>query len=334
MYFTIPLILISFMLRGDGCFGYFRREPKKGTPHPHHPPEKRVPRWWVYQHPQPKEDNLTDAERAYKKMRELQEEKKRSLYYRLVKSMALGMEGINLDGRYLIDERFSGVVESWFLQNLDRLELDTFIGKVPISPSMVDRVTRLMTKCLADTTDCHVQVSSHVHEGDDPDDTDMYFTVLNGIFPTNSTNGVVRVFQIDIARFGKAKNGGPAEVRKVVPLFLDEKPSTDEAWTVNTEYPEVENPVTPEFRDLKMKDAGGTLIVLPFPETLKAMTNFLFDHIDDPLGVRFTEFVGFVTEDGKVSVMHTDTNLYHVLELEAEDDVVDTIGASGLHDEN
>lgn len=323
------------MLRGDGCFGYFRREPKKGTPHPHHPPEKRVPRWWVYQHPQPKKDNLTDAERAYKEMREANEERKRSLYYRLVKSMQGVMKGIRLDGEYLIDDHIATVAESWFLQNLDRLELDVSIEKVLPSASMVNRMTELIKSCMTHPTNCQVHVSSHLHEGDDADDTDMYFTVFTGIFPTNSTNGVVRVFQVDIARFGTSKTGEPADVRKVVPLFLEEMPLTDEAWTVNPKYPDVEEPLQAEFRDLKIKENDGSLAVLPFPDTLKALTNFMFDHIDDPLGLRFTEFVGIMKDAENFSVMHTRTNVYHVLALEVGDDMgIAVESPNNLHDEN
>jgi hypothetical protein len=226
------------------------------------------------------------------------------------------------------------VAESWYIHNLARLELDISVVKNPPTQKLINAGNEVVSECFADSTKCQVGVYASSHEGDDPDDTELYFTVVRGIFPTNATEGVVRVFFVDIARFGKAKNGGPAEVQKIVPLFLDEKPLTDEAWTVNPAYPDIEEPLKPEFRDLKVKNLDGTYTIVELPETLKALTNFMYDHVDDPLGLRLTEFVGFRKTDGQISVINTETNVYHVVELDGEPEVVGLDAPGAVHDEN
>jgi hypothetical protein len=307
---------------------------KKGTPHPHHPPEKRVARWWVYQHPQPTKDNLTDAERAYKELRERIERTKNEMNTRLIRSFSFMMRDLKLEGRYLFEEQMSNVASLWFSQNVARFDLEFTESQIPPTPLTVLDGSRFIERCFADPADCKVQLFSSMHEGDDADDSELYFTVVNGIFPTNATEGVARVFLVDIARFGKARDGGPADTNKIVQLFLDEKPLTDEAWRVDREDPELREPLAADFTDVKLKDERKKITIQDYPPTINALFHFIFDHIDDPLGVRITEFVGFQDGKGGVSVLNTKTSVFHVVPLEEEADVGAIVTSQSTHDEN
>jgi hypothetical protein len=320
------ILLVYVILLEEGC-GNFRTTPKKGRPHPHLPPEQHYNRTWVYLHPPfENDDHLTPAEREYRIMREIWARNKADLYRRLVVSIDTVFREVYIDAKFLVLQELAPVGESWFIQNHFREGLEEASGVSSPSGYMIARAENIVNGCLTGTAECQARVSSHTHEGDDPNDTELYYDVISGVFPYNNTNGVVRVLFVEIARFGKAKSGGLADVQKVVPLFLSENPMTDEAWIPNPQYPSDEQPMHADYSDLKR----GKFI---HANTTKALFNFLYSHIDDPLGLRMTEFVGFRNDEdqGKITLLSGRVDAIHVKWMEFEEAEGDSVNR---HDEN
>lgn len=308
------ILLVYIILLEEGC-GNFRTTPKKGRPHPHLPPEQRYNRTWVYLHPPfENDDHLTPAEREYRIMREIWARNKADLYRRLVVSIDKLYRAVEIGAKALVLHKLAGTGESWFIQNQYREGLEETSGDSSPSAYMIGLAENIVNGCLMGTPECQARVTSHTHEGDDPDDTELYYDVISGVFPYNNTNGVVRVVFVEIARFGKAKSGGLADIQKVVPLFLSENPTTDEAWIPNPEFPSDEQPMVADYTELLRATFDHT-------NTTKALFNFLYNQIDDPLGLRLTEFVAFRNDEGRgeITTLSSQVNVYHVKWMEFDD---------------
>lgn len=267
-----------------GCDTRFRLKPKKGRPHPHS--EEKFERDWVYKHPKAtgRATPLTDEEIAFRdqqaEIRRVNEE----TYSTALEMFEQFFPNGSLDSTRFDEQEFAGFLALWFQLSVSRTEYQ-INSTSQTNTALSARTEQYISGCAATPGTMKPSLVHHLHYGDDPNDTETYYSATNGLFSMEHTDSVCRVFQIDIVRFGVGK-----DKVKILALFFDEQPLTDTAWTE-----EIVDDIQPDLSDIH-KSART------HPEDLKALFNFISSNLYDPIAIRYKQILVNPGADQQVKI--------------------------------